>query len=222
MSSDRKTAILVGVLFLVATATTILGDSLIASVLDAPDYLSHLYPNKDQVISGVLIAFIDALAVVGIGILLFPILKKQNEAIALGYAGIRIAEFPILLIWLLIPLLLITLSQQYVETAAPDTPSFQTAGAILMALRLWSWRWIYIINGIATLMLASLLYQSKLIPRSISVLGLIGGVVLLAGTSLAMFELIDVDQGIGLVAVLPGGLFELILPLWLFAKGFSS
>ena len=70
-------------------------------------------------------------------------------------------------------------------------------------------------------MLAYLLYQSKLIPRSISVLGLIGGAVLLAGTSLAMLGLIDVDQGAGMLAVLPGGLFELILPIWLFVKGFN-
>ena len=222
MSSDRKTAIIVGVLFLTATATTMLGDSLVVAILNAPDYLINMYPNRTQVIIGVLIAFIDALAVVGIAVLLFPILKKQDESIALGYVGIRTAEFPILLVWLLSPLLLVTLSQEYVEAGAPDASSFQTLGALLMALRLWSWRLIYIINGIATLMLAYLLYQSKLIPRSISVLGLIGGAVLLAGTVLAMLGLIDVDQGAGMLAVLPGGLFELILPIWLFVKGFNS
>jgi hypothetical protein len=120
------------------------------------------------------------------------------------------------------PLLLITLSQEYVKAGAPDASSFQTLGAVLIALRLWSWRLIYIINGVATLILAYLLYQSKLIPRSISVLGLIGGAVLLAGTSLAMLGLTDVDQGAGMLAVLPGGLFEFILPIWLFVKGFNS
>jgi len=222
MISNRKTAIIVGVLFLTATATAMLGDSLVVSILNAPDYLINLYPNRTQVIIGVLIAFINALAVVGIAVLLFPILKKQNESIALGYVGIRTAEFPILLVWLLSPLLLITLSQEYVKAGAPDASSFQTLGAVLIALRLWSWRLIYIINGVATLMLAYLLYQSKLIPRSISVLGLIGGSMLLAGTSLAMLGLIDVDQGAGMLAVLPGGLFEFILPIWLFVKGFNS
>ncbi|GAH92205.1 unnamed protein product, partial [marine sediment metagenome] len=98
--------------------------------------------------------------------------------------------------------------------------SFKQIASI--AVRHWVWRLVYIINGVASLMLAYLLYQSKLIPRSISVLGLIGGAVLLAGTSLAMFGLIDVDQGAGMLVVLPGGLFELILPIWLIVKGFNS
>jgi len=80
---------------------------------------------------------------------------------------------------------------------------------------------VYILNGVLTLILAYLLYQSRLVPRPISVLGLIGGAVLLLGTALAMFGLIDVDQGAGLLVVLPGGLFELILPIWLIVKGFN-
>jgi hypothetical protein len=117
--------------------------------------------------------------------------------------------------------LLITLSQEYVKAGDPDASSFQTFGTVLIALRYWVWRLVYIINGVATLMLACLLYQSRLIPRSISVLGLIGGAVLLLGTALDMFGLLDVDQGAGLLVVLPGGLFELILPIWLFVKGFN-
>ena len=221
MNTNRKTAIIVGVLFLTATVTGMLGDSLVGSILNAPDYLINVYPNRTQVIIGVLISFIIGLAVVGIAVFLFPILKKHNEPIALGYVGIRTAEFPILLVWLISPLLLITISQEYMNAGAPDASSFQTLGAVVIALRHWAWRLVYIINGVATLMLAYLLYQSKLIPRSISVLGLIGGSMLLAGTSLAMLGLIDVDQGAGMLAVLPGGLFELILPIWLIVKGFN-
>jgi hypothetical protein len=151
----------------------------------------------------VLISFIIGPAIVGIAVFMFPILKGHNEPIALGYVGIRTAEFPLILVWSISPLLLITLSQEYVKAGDPDAFSFQTLGAVLLALRHWAWRLIYVINGVATLMLAYLLYQSKLIPRSISVLGLIGGAVLLAGTSLAMLGLIDVDQGAGMLAVLP-------------------
>ena len=222
MNTNRQTAIIVGVLFLTATVTGMLGESLTGSVVNAPDYLINVYPNRTQVIIGVLISFIIGLAVVGIAVFLFPILKKHNEPIALGYVGIRTAEFPILLVWLISPLLLITISQEYMNAGAPDASYFQTSGAVLIALRHWAWRLVYIINGVATLMLAYLLYQSKLIPRSISVLGLIGGAVLLLGTSLDMFGLIDVNQGAGLLTVLPGGLFELILPIWLFVKGFNS
>ena len=69
--------------------------------------------------------------------------------------------------------------------------------------------------------LSFLLYRSRLVPRPIAILGLIGYPVLLVGTSLAAFDLIEVTDGVGLLALIPGGLFELILPIWLIAKGFS-
>lgn len=221
MNTYRKTGIIVGVLFLTATVTGMLGDSLGGSILNAPDYLMNVYPNRTQVVIAVLISFILGLAVVGIAVLLFPILKKHNEPLALGYVSIRTAEFAILLVWSISPLLLITLSQEYIKAGDPDASNFQTLGAVLIALRHWAWRLVYILNGVLTLILAYLLYQSRLVPRPISVLGLIGGAVLLLGTALAMFGLIDVDQGAGLLVVLPGGLFELILPIWLIVKGFN-
>ena len=98
MKPYRKTGIIVGVLFLTATVTAMLGDSLVAAVLNAPDHLIRIYPDRTQVIIGVLIAFINAIAIVGIAVLLFPILKVQNESMALGYVGIRTAEFPLLLV----------------------------------------------------------------------------------------------------------------------------
>jgi len=173
------------------------------------------------VVTALLISFVLGLAVVGIAVLLFPVLKQHNEPLALGYVSIRTAEFAILLVWSVSPLLLIALSQEYVQAGEPDASSFQTLGAVLIALRHWAWRLVYILNGVLTLTLAYLLYQSRLVPRSISVLGLIGGAVLLLGTALDMFGLIDVDQGAGLLVVLPGGLFELILPIWLIVKGFN-
>ena len=222
MNTHRKNAIIVGVLFLTATVMGMLADSLLGSILNVQDYLMNVYPNRIQLITGVLITFILGLAVIGIAIYMFPVLKKQSEPLALGYAGIRIAEFPILLLWSISPLLLITLSQEFVTAGNPEASSFQTFGVVLIGLRNWTWLLVYIINGIATLILAYLLYQSKLVPRWISVLGLIGGAVLLAGTSLAMLGLMDVDQGIGMLAVLPGALFELFLPIWLIVKGFNS
>ena len=221
MNAYRKTGIIVGVLFLTATVTGMLGDSLGGSILNAPDYLMNVYPNRTQVVIAVLISFILGLAIVGIAVFLFPILKKHNEPLALGYVSIRTAEFAILLVWSISPLLLITLSQEYIKAGDPDASNFQTLGAVVIALRHWAWRLVYILNGVLTLILAYLLYQSRLVPRPISVLGLIGGAVLLLGTALAMFGLIDVDQGAGLLVVLPGGLFELILPIWLIVKGFN-
>jgi len=221
MNSNRKTAIIVGVLFLTATATFMIGDSLlIESILDDPDYLITVSENITQVIIGVLIAFIDGIAIVGIAVFMFPILKKYNEPIALGYVGFRIVEFAIILVYLICPLLLITLSQEYVKAGAPADSYFQTSGTLLLAVRYWTLQMVYIFNGLAGLMLSYLLYKSKLVPRFISVLGLIGYALLLPGTLLHMFGHIDM-LGVLIVFAL-GALFEILLPIWLFAKGFNS
>jgi hypothetical protein len=89
MNTNKRIARIVGGLILTATATYMLGSGLLESILNAPDYLLQVYPNSTQVVIGVLLEFVDAAAVVGIGIMLFPILRKHNEAIALGYAGTR-------------------------------------------------------------------------------------------------------------------------------------
>jgi hypothetical protein len=200
-----------------------IGDSiLIESIINAPDYLIKVFENKTQVIIGVLIAFIDGIAIIGIAVFMFPILKKHNEPIALGYVGFRIVEFAIILVYLICPLLLIDLSQEYVKAGAPDASYFQTSGTLLLAVRYWTLQMIYLLNGLLTLMLSYLLYKSKLVPRFISVLGLIGGAVMLPGTLLDMFGHVDTAHGAGMLVFLPGGLFELLLPIWLFVKGFNS
>ncbi|NOU75565.1 DUF4386 family protein [Paenibacillus sp. LMG 31458] len=92
MNSNKKTARIVGILFLAATAAYILGNGLIESILNDPDFLNNVYLNKTQVIIGMLLELINSAAVVGIAIMLFPILKKYNETIALGYVAFRVIE----------------------------------------------------------------------------------------------------------------------------------
>jgi len=81
---------------------------------------------------------------------------------------------------------------------------------------------VYAVSGAAGLVLSSALLTSGSVPRNLSILGLVGYPVFLVGTILAMFNLIDLTHGAGMLALVPGGLFELILPVWLFTNGFSS
>jgi hypothetical protein len=81
---------------------------------------------------------------------------------------------------------------------------------------------VYVVSGAAGLVLSSALLTSRIVPRNLSLLGVIGYPVFLVGSILAMFNLIDVTHGAGMLALVPGGLFELILPIWLFTKGFTS
>ena len=92
MDSDRKTAIIVGLLFITAMVAGMLRFVLLDPILDAPDYLINVSANENLVIIGTLSFFILAVALVGIAIAMYPILKKQNEALALGYVGARIVE----------------------------------------------------------------------------------------------------------------------------------
>jgi hypothetical protein len=198
------------------------GDGLIKSIVDAQDFLIDVYPHKTRVITGVLLQIFCAVAVVGIAVVLFPILKKHNEPIALSYVGLRIIESAIIFVSAISILLLIILSQEYVKAVASDASSFQTLGSLAVAGHYWSFQMVIIICGIAGLMLCHLLYQSRLIPRFISILGIIGYPLSLAAPLLEMFDVIDTLEGAGIIMYLPGTLFEIILlPIWLFVKGFN-
>jgi len=220
MNSNKKTARIVGVLFLTATVTYMLGSGLLESILNDPEYLIKVSENKTQVIIGVLLELICGAAIVGIAVLLFPILKKHNESIALGYVGIRVIEAAIVVVRVISPLLLLSLSQEYVKAGAPDASYFQTLGTLAIEWRSWTYQLI-LMTYLGGLMLSYILYQSKLIPRSISVLGLVAHPLVVTGALLGMLGLIDVTQGAGMLVLLPGGLFEIILPIWLIVKGFN-
>jgi hypothetical protein len=189
MNSHRKTAIIVGVLFLTSTVAFMLGSMSIQS------YFIDKHPNINQLIIGVLLEVYCGVAVAGIGVMMFPILKKFNERLALGYVIFRIIECAIIIVSGIYLISLLKLIQDY----------------DLM---------IYLFTGIGGLIFSYLLYRSKLVPRLISILGLIGYALLFTGTLLDMLGHVDLD-GAGMIVLLPGGLFEIILPIWLIVKGFN-
>lgn len=189
--SSRKVAIIVGVLFLTSTFAFAFGHSLIESFILGENL------DKTMLMIGILLEVYCGVAVAGIGVVMFPILKAFNKRLALGYAIFR--SFDLVFI-LANGVFLITFSR------------------LLENYDLM----IYASNGVGGLMVSYVLYTSKLIPRSLSVLGLIGYAVLFVGAPLELFGYVNMDTGVGLTFYVPGGLFELIFPIWLFAKGFDS
>jgi hypothetical protein len=119
------------------------------------------------------------------------------------------------------PLLAIALGDR-LRDGTLDAAASQPLGSLLQAQHDVAIVMIYLIVSVAGGILAYLLYQTRLIPRWLAILGVIAYPVLFVGTVLDMFDLTDVTQGAGLLAVVPGGLFELILPIWLLAKGFTT
>jgi hypothetical protein len=116
MNTYRKNAIMAGVLYIAATAATSFTVIIISSMLDAPDYLVRIAANEFQVMMAALLMLIDVVAVVGIGIVLYPILKKHIEALALGYAIARAIEGVLFTVYVIGILSLLTLSQEFVST----------------------------------------------------------------------------------------------------------
>ncbi|TEU09870.1 MAG: DUF4386 domain-containing protein [Anaerolineales bacterium] len=220
MNSNRRTARIVGALFLIAIVVSILGGSIIEPIITAPDYLSRVSANGALVVLGVLLELINGLAVIGIAVLLFPIFKKHNEALALGYVALRILEAVVVITALSGPLTLIALSREYVAAGAADASAFHAVGTSLVAERsLWVSQMLGIFFGLTALVLYCILYQSKLVPRFISIWGLIGAALVMAWN---LLELFGISVSLGMVLALPMILNEIFLAIWLIVKGFNS
>lgn len=221
MKPYRKTGIAVGLLFLTATITFLVAHTLVVGVLDDPEGLARAAEEANALTTGALLLFVDALAVVGIAFLVFPLLKSYSEPLALGYLGLRVGEFAAVLLLIASPLLLVPLA-----VAMPGGGLEVSASAHLAAIARAQYgaamALVFLCTGASGTVLAWVLTRSKLVPRAIAVLGAVGYPAMLLGTVLEMFGLLDLQQGVGLALVWPVGLFELVLPVWLFVKGFNT
>ncbi len=216
MNSNRKIAIMVGILMLGATVTFMIGSGLIQSVLGNPEYLNDIYSSKTKLIVGILLELMDAVFIFGIGMLMFPILKQHSGAIAIGYFGTRVIEAAALIMSLLSLFLLIPLSQEFIATGATDSSYYQTVGKLAIQGHEMAFQFAMLVLGLGSLMFCYLLYTSKLIPRFLSVIGFLGYVALIASSCLEIFGV-----RVGMTLFIPGAIFELVFPIWLIVKGFN-
>jgi hypothetical protein len=221
MRTHRKTAIIVGILFLAGYVGVFAGSAFYAPILDAPDYLGEIYPNESQLVIGMLIELLNDIAVVGIAVLLFPILKRYGEAIALGYVAFRVIEAGTLIVSKISILSLIPSSQEYIAAGAPQASYFQALGTVAMAERLWAAKMQTVFFILGALLLYYLLYRSQLVPRFISVWGLVAVASLTAANVLGVP---DPTQGFepAMILYFPIFVSEILLAVWLIAKGFSA
>lgn len=205
-----------GVLFLVSTGTYLIGNGLLGGVLQRPDFLANLYMDRTNVITGVLLELINAVAVVGIAMMLYPILKKHDEPFALGYFGSRIIESVLLIISAAAPVLLITLSK-FISAGTATSPLYEALGDVVIEAYTLSFQLAMVVLSLGSILLCKVLYRSKLVPRWLSITGFIGYTALLVSSCLAV-------AGIGTLSVLyiPGAVFELVFPIWILIKGFKS
>ena len=215
MNTSRKTATIVGALFLISYLGVIAGSALLEPLLSAPESLANLYQQKTQVMIGVFLELVNGIAVVGIAVILYPLLKRYSAGIALGYVSMRVLECSMQIAMDFSPLTALNLSQEFVKTDALEASSFLVTGSLLLAERESASLMLAIFFSAGGMLFYYLLYQSKLLPRFISVWGFIAVVLVL------VMNLLEVSMPLGLIFALPIILNELFLAIWLIVKGFN-
>jgi hypothetical protein len=217
--SDRKTALVAGWLFVVTFVTSIPAQFIFyGSVLDKPGYVTGLGANAHGMVAmGALLEVILIVANVASAVVLFPILKRQNEAGALGYVTARLVESTFIAIGIVSMLAMLTVRED-----AAGSATF-ALGKSLIAIHDWTFLLgpgfiVGIGNG---LILGYLMYRSGLVPRGMARLGLIGGPLICASGILVLFNVIDAGSPVQGIASIPEIMWELSLGVYLIVKGFK-
>lgn len=216
----RRTAFLAGALYLVTFATSIPAVVLLAPVLSDPGYV--LGSGADtRVLFGALLDVANALACIGTAVVLFPVVRRQNETLALGFVTARVLEAAIIVVGVTSLLAVVTLRQEAGDVPGTDPGALVTVQAALLAIRDWTFLLGPGVIPVANaLLLGTLMYRSRLVPRAIPLMGLIGAPLLLASNTATMFGLNEQISLASAVAVAGIFFWELSLGSYLLVKGF--
>lgn len=226
MNANRKTAIVVGVLFIVALVFNLVASSIMDPILSVPEYLSLAHPNRYQIIIGNLLNISAALAMMFIPISLFYVVREQDRNLLLGYVVFRSLEGILFIYMAIRTLAFLDLSKAYLDQGAQHLSYIQIMGDSIQSDLHWAMV-IYIIMYICgAAAFYSLLYKSRLVPQLLSVWGLLGTLLMFVGVVLGMFSLGVFENTPLMKGMLyfapPIALNELALSIWLIFKGFCS
>lgn len=216
----RRTAFVAGALYLVTIATSIPALALYGPVLNHPGYVVGSGADS-RILWGALLEVVMALAAIGTAVTLFPVLKRQHEAVALGFVTSRVVEAGIIILGVVSLLSVVTLRQDLAGTAGGDPSSAIVAGRSLVAIHDWTFLLgPGLMPAVNALCLGYLLYRSRLVPRAIPTLGLAGAPLLIASAVATFFGAYSQISPLSALAALPVGLWEASLGVWLVWKGF--
>ena len=213
VASSRKIAIVAGVLYLL-TFVSIPTLTLYGSVKGA-NYIIGAGPDTAAITGGIL-EIIVALAGIATAVVLFPVLKKQNESFALGLIAARILESSTIFVGVAFILSIVTLRQ-----AGAGADELVTSHALVSLYDRIFLLGQSFMPAVCDLLLGFMLYKSRLVPRGLSLIGIVGGPVLVAGYIAVMFGLIGRLAPLAALSALPVALFEFSLGVWLVVKGFN-
>jgi hypothetical protein len=222
MNTNRKTAIGVGILFIIGTVSGVISGVLTGPVFADPEYLVKFSTNANLIITGALFVLMMGFSLAVVPLLLFPILKKRNEVLALGYVVFRGALETVTYIFMAVDwLFLLNLSREFTKTEAAAASNFLPLGAMLLKGSDTVSTLLIFVFGLGALMLYYLFYRSRLIPRWLSSWGLIAIFLHLTTGFLLIFGAAGSDSAVINMMNLPIFLQELVMAVWLIVKGFN-
>ena len=201
---------IIGALFLLGFLFYGVGSGLATSLVGGSNFLSTILASQTILVLGAFLMLLNTGVDVAKGVLFFPILEKHSKRTALAYLATMIVEVVLLAVGVLALLLIVPLARHAGEAGA------QTLATILVQTNATAYQMGEMTLGVGAVFLCLLLFRTQLIPRWLAISGLIGYPVLVAGTIAEIFGL-----HIGLYLTIPGFFFELVLPFWLFFKGFQ-
>jgi hypothetical protein len=220
MDRARKAALAAGIFYLITFVSSIPAVFLIAPVLNDPNYITGAGADS-QVILGCMLDIVNAATAIGSAVALFSLLRRHSAGLALGFVASRLMEGVIVMIGVVSLLAVVTLRQAGAADGSDGT--LVTIGHALVAMRNWTFLLgPSLVPGINALLLGTILYRSRLVPRIIPLLGLIGAPLIIVSVITTVF---GVNSGLSIfsnLATAPIFLWELSLGLWMTFKGFRS
>lgn len=223
MNTHRKIASIVGILFIMGTVAGIGSVALTSSIFDAPDYLLAISGSQDRMATAVVCILTMGVSLALIPILLYPLLKQSYPTMAIGYVIFRGSLEMVMYLFVSICwLLLIALSHLYVDASATATATYQIWGTMLRDASEIGSSLTAIVFPIGAIMFYYMLYQSKLVPRWLSVWGFIAVILHLVSTGiLGLYGRVDHFSTSQFLLNFPIFLQEMVMAVWLIIKGFE-
>lgn len=221
MDSMRKTALIAGGLYLTTFVTSIPALALKGPVLHNVNFILGAGSQTSVVLAGVL-DVACALAGIGTALALYPVARRHSERAALGFIASRVVEATIIVVGVISLLSIVTLRQHVAGVAGTDAATLVTTGRSLVAIHNWTFLLgPGVMSGVNGLFLGYVMYKSRLVPRIIPIVGLIGAPILLASATATMFGVFGQTSTWGALAGFPIALWEFSLGVWLVAMGFK-
>lgn len=217
MNSNKRISRISGILILAGMVAGIIS---VVPAVESIDYLKEGFPNRNQVMIGAIFQFLLVPIYIGFSLVLFKILKNYNENSAVGFVGFRFIAGAFQIIGVILLPLFIYLSKLYLSSTGESLEYYVSLGDMLKIARdLTNHLGVMVTTGLGNLFLYYILFSGKIIPKWLSIWGIIGNILIILASFLILFQFVDVISTVYIAIVTPLVIQELILAIWLIMKG---